>query len=146
MVVSEIHELSVTDLCKKGDNEDPHNRRPISITSSIAKFFEQFIREQLDKYFERNKLLGPLQFGFRAIYSTTDALLYATENIRKDLDDNRSTAAAFLDQSKTSNSMSHGIILEKFLHFIFDEKAIKISKIFLTERYQMVILSTCSSD
>ena len=85
----------VIPIFKKGDNEDPGSYRPISITSSLVKVFEQILREQMNEYLERNNLLGPLQFGFRAKYSTTDALLYATENIKKDLDDNRSTAAAF---------------------------------------------------
>ena len=92
--------------------KDPDNYRPISITSSLAKVFEQILREQMNEYLERNKLLGPMQFGFRAKYSTTDALLFATENIRKDLDANRSTAAAFLDISKAFNSMSHEILLK----------------------------------
>ena len=70
-------------IYKKGDNEDPDNNRPISITSSLAKVFEQILREQMNEYLERNNLLGPLQFGFRAKYSTTDALLYATEKHRK---------------------------------------------------------------
>ena len=126
-------------------NED-NNYRPISITSSLAKVFEQILREQKNEYLERNKLLGPMQFGFRAKYSTTNALLFATENIRKDLDANRSTAAAFLDLSKAFNSMSHEILLKKLHHLNFDEKSIKLIKSFLTERCQMVKLSTCNSD
>ena len=35
--------------------------------------------------------------GFRAKFSTTDALLYATENIRSDINNNEMVAAAFLD-------------------------------------------------
>ena len=49
---------------------DPDNYRPISITSSLAKVFEQILREQMNEYLERNKLLGTMQFGFRAKYST----------------------------------------------------------------------------
>ena len=113
-------------IFKKGDNEDPDNYRPISITSSLAKVFEQILREQMNEYLERNKLLGPMQFGFRAKYSTTDALLFATENIRKDLDANRSTAAAFLDLSKAFNSMFHKILLKKFSDHFFSTSMIMI--------------------
>ena len=66
--------------------------------------------------------------------------------MRKDLDDNQSTAAAFLNLSKAFDSMSHEILLEKLHHLNFEEKAIKMRKSFSTERYQMVKLSTCSSD
>ena len=141
-----LKQAHVIPIYKKGDNEDPDNYRPISITSSLAKVFEQILREQMNEYLERNNLLGPLQFGFPAKYSTTDALLYATENIRKDLNDNQSTAAAFLDLSKAFDSMSHEILLEKLHYLNFDEKAIKMIKSFLTGRYQTVKLSTCSSD
>ena len=78
-----LKQAHVIPIYKKGDNEDPDNYRPISITSSLAKVFEQILREQMNEYLERNNLLGPLQFGFRAKYSTTDALLYATENITR---------------------------------------------------------------
>ena len=141
-----LKQAHVIPIYKKSDNEDPDNYRPISITSSLAKVFEQILREQMNEYLERNNLLGPLQFGFRAKYSTTDALLYATENIRKDLNDNQSTAAAFLDLSKAFDSVSHEILLNKLHYLNFDEKAIKMIKSFLTGRYQMVKLSTCSSD
>ena len=94
-----LKQTHVIPIYKKGDNEDPDNYRPKSITFSLAKVFKQILREQMNEYLERNNLLGLLLFGFRAKYSTTDASLYATENMRKDLDDNRCTAAAFLDQS-----------------------------------------------
>ena len=128
-----LKQAHVIPIYKKGDNEDPDNYRPISITSSLAKVFEQILREQMNEYLERNNLLGPLQFGFRAKYSTTDALLYATENIRKDLNDNQSTAAALLDLSKAFDSMSHEILLEKLHHLNFDKKAIKMIKSFWLE-------------
>ena len=84
-----LKQAHVIAIYKKGDNEDPHNYRPISITTSVAKVFEQILGEQMNEYLETNILLGPLRFGFRAEYSTV-ALLYAAVNIRKDLDDNRS--------------------------------------------------------
>ena len=70
-----LKQAHVIPIFKKGDNEDPDNYQPISITSSLAKVFEQILRERMNEYLERNNLLGPLQFGFRAKYSTTDALL-----------------------------------------------------------------------
>ena len=139
-----LKQAHVKPIFKMGDNEDPDNYIPISITSSLAKVFEQILREQMNEYLERNKLLGPMQIEFQAKYSTTDALLFATENIRKDLDANRSTAAAFLDLPKAFYSMSHEILLKILLHLNFDEKSNKMIKSFLTERCQVVELSTCN--
>ena len=100
----------------------------------------------MNEYLEMNNLLRPLQLGFRAKSSTTDALLYATETIRNDSNDNQSTAAAFSDTSKAFNSMSHENLLEKLHHPNFVGKTIIMIKSFLTERYQIIKLSTCSSD
>ena len=37
------------------------------------------MKDQIDDYIEKNHLLSPIQFGFGRGFSTTDALLYATE-------------------------------------------------------------------
>ena len=76
----------VTPIYKKGNREDPCNYRPISITSALSKIFEKVLRKQMKEYLEENQLLSETQFGFRARFSTTDAVLYATETIRKKLD------------------------------------------------------------
>ena len=81
---------------KKGDNEDLDTNHIYP-----CKNLEKILGEQLNEYLERNKLLGPFHFGFPAKYSKPDALLHATEYIRKDLSDNRSTPAAFLRPIKS---------------------------------------------
>ena len=55
--------------------------------------------------------LNIIQFGFRAKFSTTDALLNATEKIRSDINNNKMVAAAFLDVSKAFDSISHEILI-----------------------------------
>ena len=64
---------------KNGDAEEPNIYRPISIFSALSKVFEKVIGNQILEHRERNNLLSQIQFGFRAKYSTTDVLLYATE-------------------------------------------------------------------
>ena len=83
-----LKQAHVVSIYKKGDNENPDNYSPISITSSLAKAFEHSLSEQMNEYLEGNKLLGQLQLGFRTKCSTTDALIYAMENTKKILDDN----------------------------------------------------------
>ena len=83
---SHLKRAHIIPIYKNEDTEDPSNYRPISITSALSKIFEKVIKDQIDDYIERNHLLSPLQFGFRRGFSTTDALLYATEKIRLSLD------------------------------------------------------------
>ena len=88
-----------------------------------------------------------MQIGFRSNYSTTDALLFATESIRQSLDQNQFVAAALLDLSKAFDSISsHDILFEKIEELSFDSNALSMMKSHLTERNQKVTLPNCSSD
>ena len=57
----------------------------MSISPALSKIFEKVVRDQITQYLNRNKLLASSQFGFRDNLSSVNALLYATENIRKKL-------------------------------------------------------------
>ena len=136
----------VVPIYKNGDAEEPNNYRPISITSALSKVFEKLICNQILEHLERNNLLSQIQFGFRAKYSTTDALLYATEKIRSDIDNNKMVAAAFLDLSKAFDSISHEILLEKLENLGFDQIAISLIGSYLSNRTQKVVIQNTSSD
>ena len=94
----------------------------------------------------QHKLLSNTQYGFGRKFSTTVALLYATENTRKKVNDKEVVCAAFLDLSKTSDSISHDIFLEKLKTLNFDRYAVSMINCFLRYRIQKVILPSCSSD
>ena len=143
---SECKRADVCPVFKQGDTEDPYNNRPISITAAISKIFEKVIREQIMEYLNKNKLLSQVQFGFRKNFAATDALVYATEKIRKEIDCNQIVTAAFLDLSKAFDSISYEIILEKLKEFHFDKKALSLIESFLIGRTQRVVLSTSTSD
>ena len=80
---SECKRADVCPTFKKGDTEDPNNYRRISITPAISKNFEKVIREQIMEYLNKDKLLSQVQFGFRKLFSATDALVDAMKKIRK---------------------------------------------------------------
>ena len=95
--------------------------------------FEKVIREQIMEYLNKNKLLSQVHFGFRKNFSATDALVYATEKIRKEIDCNH-------------YSISHEILLEKLKELHFDKKAVSLIESFLIGRTQRVVISTSTSD
>ena len=118
---------------------------PYLLQLPLRKIFEKALREQMSNYLESNKLLTQRQFGFRSNYCTTDALLCATENIRKKLDNSEKTAAAFIDLSTVLDSISHEILLQKFKMLKIDDNAMSMMESFLTNRQQKVTLpSGCS--
>ena len=98
------------------------------------------------EYLNEHNQLSPIRFAFRAKLSTTDALFYATESIRSDINNNKVVATAFLDLSKAFDSISHELLPKKLDDYHFDCTAVAPVKRYLTNRTQNVILQNTSSD
>lgn len=58
----------------KGDPKNPENYRPITLLSNFGKLFTAVINNRLNRYAEKNDLIGGEQAGFRKQFSTTDNL------------------------------------------------------------------------
>ena len=69
----------VTPIYKKDSKLKCSNYRPISLLSNIDKILERIVYNRLYKFFEDNKLVYNLQFGFRQKHSTIHALIHLTE-------------------------------------------------------------------
>ena len=111
---AELKIADITPLFKKLDLDDPLNYRPISLTPSLARVFdESLLMQQIDECVHKNALLSKTQFGFRKKFSTTDALSYLTEKIRCHENKEKITAAAFLDLSKAFDSINHELMIQK---------------------------------
>jgi len=65
------------------DTSDPSNYRPIALTSCICKVMERMINSRLVWYLERNKLISPVQCGFRKQRSTNDHLVRLESFVRE---------------------------------------------------------------
>ena len=90
----------IIQLFKKGDLEEPNNYRPISINPCLSKVIETIMRNQINGCLNINLLSSKHQYCFKKKRSTIEAIMCATEFIRKKLDENKIVAAAFLDLSK----------------------------------------------
>ena len=69
----------VTPIYKKDSKLKCSNYRPISLLSNIDKILERIVYNRLYKFFEDNKLVYNLQFGFRQKHSTSHALIHLTK-------------------------------------------------------------------
>ena len=56
---------NVSPFYKKGDEKTPSNYRPMSLTCISCKLLEHIISNNLMPHLKRNKVLYPLQHGFR---------------------------------------------------------------------------------
>ena len=84
------------------------------------------------------KQYSKLQFGYRAKFSTNDALLYCTEKWRKLVDNGKYVAVASLDLSKAFDSIDHQILMHKLNELGFNKSARNIIGQYLHHRKQSV--------
>jgi len=67
------------------DASDPNNYRSIALMSCLCKVVESMVKNRLVWFLVRNKLITPLQCGFRKQHSTTDHLVRLESFIREAL-------------------------------------------------------------
>jgi hypothetical protein len=135
----------VTPIFKKGNKEDPTNYRPISITCPISKIYERALCTQITEFLERNRILSGTQFGFQKSKSSTDAISYLVEAIRKELDSGNIASAAFIDLSKAFDSLDHEILQHKLTEIGFSLHAAQLIQSYLSNRKQRVNVNGCFS-
>ena len=87
---------------KKNEKNLVKNYRPISLLPVFSKIFERLIFNSIYNYITINKLLSPLQSGFKPGDSCTNQLLSITHNIYSSFDHYNSleVRGVFLDMSK----------------------------------------------
>ena len=70
---------------------------------------EKIMHKRMYAFLEKYEILYELQFGFRAGYSTTHALIHMTEAIRSALDSGLVTCGIFVDFQKAFDTVNHDI-------------------------------------
>ena len=86
----------VVPVFKKDSKFNYSNYLPISLLSNIEKMFEKLMPKRLYTFLDNKNIIYDLQFGFKQQYSTFDALINITENIRKALDDGNIGCGVFV--------------------------------------------------
>ena len=79
-----------------------------------------------------------LQSGFRHNHSTATAMIYLTDTIYQDLDENKITGALFLDLHKAFDSVNHRILLSKFKLLNPNDQMLNWLKSYIMDRKQVV--------
>ena len=123
---------------KKGDISSIENYRPISMLSVFSKIFEKLIHAKLYEYFDENNIINENQFGFRSSHSTTHALINATENLYKSLDNDLHTIGIFIDFSKAFDTVNHSVLCSKLEHYGIHGNMLNLITSYLCDRDQYV--------
>ena len=87
----------VTPVLKKGNAQIVFNYRPISVLRTFSKILEKLIYKRILSFFNQNKALTKLQFGFRPSLSTQLACFYLSSKLCDFFNNHDIVLAIFLD-------------------------------------------------
>ena len=136
----------IVPVYKSGSVSELDNYRPISILPAISKIAERLVHDQLAKFLEDSSLLSPTQFGFRSKYSTSLAVTYFTDTIRKEMDRGKLTGAVFIDFRKAFDTVDHAVLIKKMEMLGVRGVQLKWFTDYLSNRQQVVIYDNYRSD
>ena len=124
----------------------PSDFRPIALLCFLSKVLEKQAHDQITNYLRQNKLLDPLQTGFRPYSSTKTALLKLTEDIRSGKSKRLVTVLLQFDFSKAFDSISPSKLIFKLNSLGFSKSALLWIKSYLQDRELQVTTKSSSSD
>ena len=131
----------VIPVFKKGDPQDIHNYRPISVLPCFSKILEKLVYNRLSTFLSKFNILYDYQFGFRSNHSTDMALIHLTDLISNSLCDKLCTAGVFIDLSKAFDTIDNSILLSELEYCGVRGCALYWFKDYLNNRHQF----TCTN-
>ena len=114
----------------------PHNRRPISLLSTISKLFERIILRRIQDL--NFNTIPDYQMAFRSGCTTTHQILRLVETITEGFNKCAFMPAIFLDVSKAFDSVWHTGLLYKMIKNGFPVSIIKLIASYLNGRVYQV--------
>ena len=134
---------NVIPVHKKNDKSIMSNYRPISLLPICGKLFERLIYNTLFNFFSQRNLICCNQSGFRPGDSCVNQLISIVHMIHKSFDANPSleVRGVFLDISKAFDKVWHDGLLYKLKSNGLRGNLFNLIEIFLTNRYQRVVLN-----
>ena len=103
----------VVPLYKGKSRLEPGNYRPISLLPTISKILENIMYKRTYNFLNDNNQIYHSQYGFRAKHSCEHAIADLVGHVLKNQQQNRYTAALFLDLSKAFDTLNHALLLKK---------------------------------
>ena len=137
---------TVVAIHKNGPRSKASNYRPVSLTSILSKTLERVIRLHLSSFLTVEKLLSPIQHGFRPRKSCLTNLICFLEEITSKLDEGTPVKVCYLDFSKAFDSVNHSMLLHKVEAYGITGMLKKWINSFLSNRTFSVRVGEASSE
>lgn len=121
--------------------------RPIAILCYLSKVLEKLLYSQISEFIHEHGLMCDMQSGFRSNHSCITALVEVSENIRRELDDNKLNFLVLLDHSKAFDTVNHRTLCMKLRHFFnFSSSSTQLLSSYLVNRTQSVCVNNLFSE
>lgn len=146
-VPSEWKRAHIVPIYKGGNNEDPLNYRPVSLTSVMCKLCEGVIKDEWLKYLERMKVITEAQFGFRRGKSCVTNLLCFYSRVIEVVQEREGWAdCVYLDLRKAFDKVPHKRLIWKIEKYGgVQGKLLEWMKDYLTERQMSTVVRGAES-
>lgn len=118
----------------KKDLSDPGNYRPITLLDTMSKIAEKILSKRLSHNLKTLNVLRNEQCGFRPKHSATAQLMRHVENISRGFNENRSTAALYLDIKQAFDKVWHDGLIRKMIELNLDDGIIRLVYHYLSNR------------
>ena len=114
---SSLKQAILVPIHKKNDKQLISNYRAISLLSVFSKLFEVAYASQLKSFLKLHNIISTSQYGFRAGYSTQDAITSLYMYLLNNMDKNKKCECLFFDMSRAFDTVNHEMLLNKMFAY-----------------------------
>ena len=120
------------------------NYVPISQLPTLAKIFERIISKQLTNYINNNSLFDKYQSEYMKLYSIETDLLYVTDYLLHNIDNNTFTQVILLYLTSIFDNIDYNILLNLLKLLNINNDAVNLQKDYITNRTYNIKLKSVS--
>ncbi|KAI8494635.1 hypothetical protein Bbelb_278610 [Branchiostoma belcheri] len=130
----------VMPIFKKGEQYDPTNYRPISLTCIACKLMEHIVVKHVMYHLESHAILNDAQHGFRRGRSCESQLLEMVEELTTNVESGKQTDILIMDFAKAFDRVNHSLLIHKLHRLGIQGSTLAWIESFLRDRRQAVIV------
>ena len=143
---SDWKDANVTPIFKKGEQYEPANYRPVSLTSVCCKVLEHILTSTIMDHLERHGVLCQQQHGFRKRRSCETQLLDFADELVNNMAQGKQTDVLVLDLAKAFDRVNHSLLIHKLRHYGVQGALNQWIADFLRDRRQAVVVDGVRSN
>ncbi|PKU43820.1 rna-directed dna polymerase from mobile element jockey-like [Limosa lapponica baueri] len=144
-IPADWHLANMTPTHKNGQQDDPGNYRPVSLTSVPGKVMEHIIPSAIMQCMKDIQVIRPSQHGFMRDRSCLTNLISFCDKVPCLVDEGKAVDVVYLDFSEVFDTVPHSILLEKMTTHGLDGSTLHWVRNWLEGQAQRVVVNEVKS-